>query len=78
MGAEEKVMKLVMKLVSVWAIDHKETGRRARMKRREQGLTLQQVAQRMKISVAYLSALERGDRAWNYRLLDWFSDAVGE
>ena len=64
------------KQITKVVIDHESTGRLARMIRKQSGITLVVMAKRMKISVAYLSALERGQRNWSKELVDTFKKAA--
>jgi len=57
-------------MIKVELIDHDKTGLLVRKRRRDLGLTLQWVAARAKLSVSYLSGLERGDRGWTFELFD--------
>jgi len=63
-------MKPITIEVTLTVIDHNATGSLVRDKRKGLGLTLKQVAERSGICLAYLSALEKGDRAWNNGLFE--------
>lgn len=67
-------MKLQMKQASV--IDSEKSGRIAHKERRDAGLTLAQVAERMQISESYLSYLERGEKNWTQDLAESFNKAL--
>ena len=70
-------MKLVKEKVTLVVINHEETGQLARQHRRAMGMSLMEVARPMGLSVSYLSALERGARAWTEDLMDRFNTAMG-
>jgi cytoskeletal protein RodZ len=57
-------------------IDQKTTASRARRLRLQSKVSLREVAKRMKISPAYLSDLERGNRNWSDALCQVFVSAV--
>lgn len=44
-------------------------GQQLRNLRKKEGLSLRELARRMKVSVAYLSDLELGRRSWNNELM---------
>lgn len=50
--------------VTTWEVDSGLTGQSVRCERERLGLSLRDVARAMGISAAYLSDLERGNRAW--------------
>jgi transcriptional regulator with XRE-family HTH domain len=70
-------MRLVKEKVTLIVINHEETGQLARQHRRAMGMTLEEVGKAMNLSVSYLSALERGARAWTEDLMDRFNIAMG-
>lgn len=45
--------------------DHAAIGKELRHRRQQLGLSLRNVAKRMRVSAMYLSDLERGNRPWN-------------
>ena len=51
-------------------------GAKARKRRKQSGLSLREVARRMKFSVAYLSDLELGRRGWNDDLMKQYINAL--
>lgn len=67
-------MELAMKSVEV--IDHVETGNRARQLRQEKAKTLQDVADKMGISIQFLSDLERGRNNWTPERFEQFKKAL--
>lgn len=69
-------MELVSVEVSVTMIDDVQTGARFEKLRVDAGLSVKQVANAAKMSLAYLYALERGNRKWNDKLLQRLLKAV--
>lgn len=53
------------KKVETIEYDHAAIGAELRRRRRQLGLSLRNVAKRMRVSAPYLSDLERGNRPWN-------------
>ena len=68
----------IMEFKMVKQPDHVATGENARKFRKEQGLSLKRVADRMGITSAYLSDLERGRRNWNEKIILEFCRAMSE
>lgn len=58
--------------------DHSQVGREYRTKRERMGLSLREVSRRVGVSVAYLSDLERGHRAWNTPITERVNAAYAE
>ena len=56
--------------------DNVETGRVAREARKRAGLSLREVARRMKFSAPFISDLELGRRCWNEKLVMKYQFAV--
>lgn len=56
--------------------DPKETGAKMRKAREKSGQDVKSVAGRMKISTAYLSDLERGNRRWTLAIMESFQAAL--
>lgn len=56
--------------------DNERTGYDARIERQARGLSLRAVAQQMGVSPAYLSDLERGNRAWSQSMVERFTGAL--
>ena len=67
---------LAGELVRRYEINQVETGRRARALRQKRGLSLREVARRMKVSAPFLSDLERGRRNWNVETKRRFNAAL--
>jgi transcriptional regulator with XRE-family HTH domain len=59
-------------------IDSVKTGEKFRAARESMGLMLQTVADRMDISMTYLSELERGRRNWSDSLVEKFQKALAK
>ena len=68
----------IMEFKMVKQPDQLATGENARKFRKEQGLSLKRVADRMGITSAYLSDLERGRRNWNEKIILEFCRAMSE
>ena len=71
-------MGVVRKKVTVEVIDHEETGAIVRFARKRARLALSQVSEKVDLSVAYLSALETGNRPWTDHLYDTIMTAIVE
>lgn len=56
--------------------DNVETGKVARDARKRAGLSLREVARRMKLSAPFVSDLELGRRGWNEKLVMKYQFAV--
>lgn len=62
------VMNLIeafRKQVTITVVDHEECGKVIRALRQDAGMTQGELAAKIGISLAYVSNLERGKRAWN-------------
>ena len=59
-----------------YQLDHRELGQYARSLREQARKPMRLVAMRMKISVSYLSYLERGQRDWSEALYEDFREAL--
>jgi transcriptional regulator with XRE-family HTH domain len=53
-----------------------DLGADLRKRRKERGFSLKEVAERMGISMPYLSDLERGNRRWSDDLIQVFENAI--
>lgn len=67
-------MNLAIKTVNV--TDHLRTGEKARDARKTERLSLQQLADKLKCSKAYLSDLELGRRNWTEKLVLNYAAAI--
>ncbi len=61
---------------NLWHDEHKRNGAYARELREGRGLSLREVARRMKISAMMLSDLERGNRNWTQDTLNAWENAL--
>lgn len=68
--------KRFFRIVQFKKPEHKKIGLRLREIRRRIGATLSEFGKVSGLSVQYLSALERGDREWNYELLKKYAAAI--
>lgn len=68
--------KLTTRRVVCTEVDSVAVGQQVRALRKKHNLTLVITAERTGLSVSYLSALERGLRVWNKKLLDLVSNAL--
>jgi transcriptional regulator with XRE-family HTH domain len=66
--------KLTRQILGSAATAH--IGADLRKKRKERGFSLKEVAERMGISMPYLSDLERGNRRWSDNLKHIFENAI--
>lgn len=69
-------MELISRQVSVMMIDDVETGAAFEEFRVKSGMSVKQAAAAADMSLAYLYALERGQRKWNEKLLKRLVQAV--
>lgn len=53
-----------------------DLGADLRKKRKKRGFSMKEVAERMGISMPYLSDLERGNRRWSDDLIQVFENAI--
>ena len=71
-----KRIQPIWKEVTTRVLDHAAIGANARSLRRENGLTLQQVAEVARMSISQLSHLENGERSWSTRDMDRITSAI--
>jgi len=57
--------------------DHAAVGREYRRRREKLGLSLRSAGERIGVSAAYLSDLERGNRAWNTSITERVAAVYG-
>jgi len=57
--------------------DHAAVGREYRSRREKLGWSLRSAGERIGVSAAYLSDLERGNRAWNTNITERVNAAYG-
>jgi len=69
-----------MKLVycKILVVDSVATGAKARQERESRGISLREIARRMKLSAAYLSALETGKAKWKPAMAKRFNRAINK
>jgi transcriptional regulator with XRE-family HTH domain len=67
-------MKMLTKKIRV--VDSVATGAKLRVMRTKRGISLREVARRLKVSPPYLSALERGHQPWSERRMKEFEAAI--
>ena len=61
---------------TITVTDHEATGERMRYLRSKRGLSLRSVAEKMKVSAAYLSDLELGKRNWSQERANQYVSAL--
>ena len=66
----------VIKLIKTLQIQSKETGQAARRERKSRGISLREVARRLKVSAAYISDLELGHRKWKIERIRAYEKAL--
>ena len=57
-------------------IDHKALGQRIKLKRRQCGLTQERLAEKLEVTVGYVSQIERGITKANLDMLSQIADAL--
>ena len=65
-------------LKTIEVVDQDGTGAALRKWRESVGVTMSVVAERMGVSIPYVSDLERGNRNWNMDILSRYREAVRE
>lgn len=58
-------------------VDHKEIGQRVKQRRKWNGMTLKNLADKAGVSVSFLVTLERGGSGTRIDTLDLVADALG-
>lgn len=70
-----KDLELVVRLVPV--SDDRATGELMRKARLQRGISVRELARRLKWSAAYVSDCERGHRLWTDKKVEQFATALG-
>ena len=60
----------------IWVVDHVQTGQNMSAFRRVAGISLREIARRMKLSAPYISDLEHGRRNWTQDKLESYRAAL--
>lgn len=71
-----KHLRLRPEWVNVKMQPHKNLGRVVRVWRREQKMPLKELADRLQVSIAFVSNLERGRKVWSLKMLERLKGAM--